>query len=188
MDDVLRRTGEETESVFRRLRGATRRISEDASGLCLRRSLPTANVSFSGSTRPEGLALGTLGRDACDLALRVALKPVIGADAEACVLVGSATGLVGTEGAFPLAVFGERGSRSFPLPLVENPKMSQIVPSSCEGVGSDLPGEEVGTEGLVVAPLSFSTRSWRARRVVLRDDPSKGDAPAIKSYFDLNCE
>ena len=136
-DDVLRRTGEETESVFRRLRGAMRRTSKDVSGLCLRRSLPTANVSFSSSTGP----LGTLGRDACDLALRVALKPVIGVDAEACVLVGSTTGLVGTEGAFPLVVFSERGSRSFPLPLVENPKMSQIVPSSCEGVGSDLSGE-----------------------------------------------
>ncbi len=187
MDRALRKTGEVSESVFRRLRGAARRTSEDGSGLCLRRTLPTANVSLSGSTGPEVLALDTLGRDACSLALRVALRLVIGADAEACVVVGSTTGLVGTEGAFPLTVFGERESRSFPLPLVENPKMSQIVPSSCEVVGSDLPGEEVGTEGPAVVPLSFSTRSWRARRVVLRDEPSKGDAPAIKSYFDLNC-
>ena len=184
MDVALRKTGGVPESVFRRLRGATRRTSEDVSGLCLRRTLPTANVSLSGSTGPEELALDTLERD---LALRVALKLVIGADVEACAVVGSTAELVGKEVAFPLAVFGERGSRSFPLPLVENPKMSQIVPSSREGVASDLPGEEVGVEELAMVPLSFSTRSWRARRVVLRDEPSKGDAPAIKSYFDLNC-
>ena len=182
MDDALRRTREVLESVFRRLR-ATRRTSEDVSGLYLRRTLPTANVSLSGSTGTEGLALDTL----CSLALRVALKLVIGADAEAYVAVGSTAELVGTEVAFPLMIFGERGSRSFPLPLVENPKMSQIVPSSREGAGSDLRVEEVGAEGLAVVPLSFSTRSWRARRVVLRDEPSKGDAPAIKSCFDLNC-
>jgi hypothetical protein len=187
MDGVLRKTEEVSEPVFRRFRGATRRTSEDVSGLRLRRTLPTANVSFSGSTGPEELALDTLGREEFDLVLRVALKLVIGADAEACVVVGSTTGLEGTEGVFPLAVFGDRGSRSFPLPLVENPKMSQIVPSSREAVGSDLPVEKVGAVGLVVTPLSFSTRSWRARRVVLRDGPSMGDAPAIKSYFDLNC-
>ena len=183
MDGVLR----VSEPVFRLFRGVTRRTSEDVSRLRLRRTLPTANVSFSGSTGPEELALDTLGREAVDLVLRVVLELVIGADAEACVVFGSTTELVGTDGAFPLAVFGDRGSRSFPLPLVENPKISQIVPSSCEDVGSDLPDELVGAVGLVMVPLSFSTRSWRARRVVLRDEPSKGDAPAIKSYFDLNC-
>lgn len=181
MDGVLRIS----EPVFRRFRGVTRRTSEDVSRLRLRRTLPTANVSFSGSTGPEELVLDGLGREEFDLVLRVVLELVIGADAEACVEFGSTTELAGTEGAFPLAVFGDRGSRSFPLLLVENPKMSQIVPSSREG--SDLPGEWVGAVGLVMVPLSFCTRSWRARRVVLRDEPSTGDAPAIKSYFDLNC-
>ena len=94
MDGVLRKTGEETESVFRRLRGATRRTSANGSGLCLRRTLTAADVSFSGSTGPERLALDTLGRDACDLALRVALRFVIGADADADACVVSTTGLV----------------------------------------------------------------------------------------------
>jgi hypothetical protein len=145
MDGVRRKTEEVSEPVFRRFRGATRRTSEDVSGLRLRRTLPTADVSFSGSTGPEEFAFDTLEREAfdLDLVLRVVLKLVIGAETDACVVVGSTTGLVGTEGAFPLAVFGDRGSRSFPLPLVENPKISQIVPSSREGVGSDLPDGKV---------------------------------------------
>lgn len=42
------------------------------------------------------------------------------------------------------------------------------------------------TEGPVEAPFSFSTRSWSARRVVLRDGPEDDDALPIRSYLDLN--
>jgi len=56
----------------------------------------------------------------------------------------------------------------------------------CEGVEGVLVGVEVVADGLAKVPFSFSTRSWSARRVVLRDGPGEEDAPPMRSYFDLN--
>jgi hypothetical protein len=54
-------------SVFRRLRGAARCPSDDASRPCLRRVLPVPSDCFPGWTGPEGVGDdGTLERDRRD--------------------------------------------------------------------------------------------------------------------------
>ena len=70
--------------------------------------------------------------------------------------------------------------------------MFQIELSSCAGVGAGagaegvFTGDDAVTDGPGKAPFNFSTRSWSARRVVLRGGPEDEDAPPMRSYFDLN--
>lgn len=107
------------------------------------------------------------------------LEPAIGTDGVSCVTARLDPSPVEEEDALPFVVFGDRESRSFPFPFVENPKMFQIELSSGGGVEDIFPGDE--------GPFSFSTRSWSARLVVLRDGPEDEDALPMRSCFDLNC-
>jgi hypothetical protein len=93
---------------------------------------------------------------------------------------------VDKEDALPFTVFGNRGSRSFPFPLVEKPKMFQIELSSGGGAENVFSGDEAVIDGPTEAPFNFSTRSWSARLVVLRDGPEDEDALPMRSCFDLN--
>ena len=108
------------------------------------------------------------------------LEPAIGTDKVSGVTARLVPPPVDEEDALPFMVLGIRESRSFPFPLVENPKMFQIELSSGRGVEDVFPGDE--------GPFSFSTRSWSARLVVLRDGPEDEDALPMRSYFDLNCK
>jgi len=90
------------------------------------------------------------------------------------------------EDALTFILLGDRESRSFPFPLVENPKIFQIELSSGGGVEGVFPGDVVVADGPAEAPFNFSTRSWSARLVVRRGGPEDEDAPPMRSCFDLN--
>lgn len=64
--------------------------------------------------------------------------------------------------------------------------MFQIELSSCTGPEGVFTGDEAMADGPGKAPFNFSTRSWSARRVVLRDGPAGEDVPPMRSCFDLN--
>jgi hypothetical protein len=64
--------------------------------------------------------------------------------------------------------------------------MFQIELSSGSGAKDVFSGDGALTDGPAEAPFNFSTRSWSARLVVLRDGPEDEDALPMRSCFDLN--
>jgi hypothetical protein len=89
----------------------------------------------------------------------VTLEPAIGMDEVSCVIARVVPVPVDEEDALTFVVLGDRGSRSFPFPLVGKPKMFQIELSSGGGAEGAFPGDVAITDGPAEAPFNFSTRS-----------------------------